>query len=35
VYLLIDDLDHPYRPGQWHLSTEVYKKVLAEIKQHR
>jgi len=32
IYLLIDDLDNPYRPGQWHLSMKVYKNVLQEIK---
>lgn len=32
IYLLIDDLDHPYRPGQWHLSMKGYKRVLQEIK---
>jgi len=31
IYLLIDDLDHPYRPGPWHLSMKGYKKVLKEI----
>jgi hypothetical protein len=31
IYLLIDDLDNPYRPGQWHLSMNVYRKVLEEI----
>lgn len=33
IYLLIDDLDHPYRPGQWHLSMRSYKKVLNEIRE--
>lgn len=32
IYLLIDDLDHPYRPGQWHLSSKDYKKLLSKIK---
>src|SRR5258708_29524833 len=32
VYLLIDDLDNPYRPGQWHLSMKGYKKILQEVK---
>lgn len=32
IYLLIDDLDHPYSPGQWHLSMKGYKRVLNEIK---
>ncbi len=35
IYLLIDDLDHPYRPGQWHLSIEGYKKVLKEVAEDR
>ena len=35
IYLLIDDLDHPYRPGQWHLSMKGYKKVLLEIREDR
>lgn len=35
IYLLIDDLDHPYRPGQWHLSIDGYKKVLKEIEEDK
>lgn len=35
IYLLIDDLDHPYRPGQWHLSTKDYKKLLEKIKSEK
>ncbi len=31
IYLLIDDLDHPYRPGPWHLSMNEYKNVLNDI----
>jgi hypothetical protein len=33
IYLLIDDLDNPYRPGQWHLSMKEYIQVLGEIKE--
>lgn len=33
IYQLIDDLDHPYRPGQWHLSMKGYKQVLREIEE--
>lgn len=32
IYLLIDDLDHPYRPGQWHLKITDYSDLLREIK---
>ncbi len=35
IYLLIDDLDHPYRPGQWHLSMNGYRKILKEIKEDK
>ncbi len=31
IYLLIDDLDHPYRPGQWHLKGDAYVELLHEI----
>ncbi|HSD98557.1 MAG TPA: hypothetical protein VLB73_02545 [Patescibacteria group bacterium] len=31
IYMLIDDLDHPYSPGQWHLSAKDYKKLLDEV----
>jgi len=35
IYLLIDDLDNPYRPGQWHLSMKGYKKVLRELQDDK
>lgn len=31
IYMLIDDLDHPYRPGNWHLTTKDYQTLLQEI----
>ncbi len=31
VYLLIDDLDHPFRHGNWHLSTKGYSDLLKEL----
>ena len=31
IYLLIDDLVHPYRPGQWHLKIDDYMVLLKEI----
>jgi len=33
IYLLIDDLDHPYQPGNWHLTLHAYKELAAEIKK--
>lgn len=32
VFMVITDLDHPYRPGDWHLTKSSYKKLLDEIK---
>ena len=31
VYIVIFDLDHPYKPGSWHLTKDDYKKLLDEI----
>lgn len=33
IYLLIDDLDHPYRPGDWHLKTTGYEHLLSEVRR--
>ncbi len=33
IYLLIDDLDHPYRPGDWHLKADEYEELFDEIKK--
>ncbi len=33
IYLLIDDLDHPYRPGDWHLKADEYRELLLEIRK--
>ncbi len=30
-YVMIDDLDHPYRPGSWHLSGKEYSNLLSEV----
>jgi hypothetical protein len=32
IYLLIDDLDNPYRPGLWYLSKKDYEALYLEIK---
>ncbi|HSW88494.1 MAG TPA: hypothetical protein VLG12_05005 [Candidatus Saccharimonadales bacterium] len=31
IYLVIDDLNHPRRPGSWHVTEDAYKKLLKEI----
>ncbi len=33
IYLVIDDLDGPFRPGAWHLSSNEYKILLERIKE--
>lgn len=32
VYIVIYDLNHPYRPGSWHLTKDNYRKLLDDIK---
>jgi hypothetical protein len=31
LILVVDDLDNPFRPGTWHLTTEDYQTLLAEF----
>ena len=33
VYLVIDDLDHPLRPGIWHVTSKRYERLLAQLQQ--
>lgn len=33
VYLVIDDLDHPLRPGIWHMTSKPYERLLAQLQQ--
>lgn len=33
MYLVADDLDHPLRPGGWHLTTKDYKSLLKKLEQ--
>jgi hypothetical protein len=35
VYLVIDDLDHPLRPGIWHVTSKPYEHLLAQLSQNR
>ncbi len=35
VYLVIDDLDHPLRPGIWHVTSKPYEHLLAQLQQKR
>jgi hypothetical protein len=32
LYTVINDLDHPYRPGNWHLTNDSYKQLLESLK---
>ena len=32
IYIVIDDLDNPFRPGAWHLTPQDYKSLLDDIK---
>lgn len=34
IYLLIDDLDNPYRPGQWHLKNDGYVNLYEEVGEY-
>ena len=31
VYLVVDDLDHPLRPGIWHVTAKRYEHLLAKL----
>lgn len=33
IYIIIDDLDHPYNPGNWHIATSDFQKLLSDIKK--
>lgn len=35
VYLVIDDLDHPLRPGIWHVTSKPYEHLLAQLQQNK
>jgi hypothetical protein len=35
VYLLIDDLDHPLRPGIWHVTAQPYEHLLNQLQRNR
>jgi len=34
IYIVIDDLDNPFRPGAWHLTPQDYKMLLGDINKH-
>lgn len=34
IVIVIEDLEHPYRPGNWHITQEAYHELLEEVKQH-
>jgi len=33
IYLIIDDMEHPYRKGTWHVSMKEYRVLLAEMER--
>lgn len=33
IFLVIDDLDHPLRPGSWHISDKAYRDLLKRIEE--
>ncbi len=33
VYLVIDDLDHPLKPGIWHVTATPYEHLLTELQR--
>jgi hypothetical protein len=33
IYLVVDDLDNPYRPGDWQLKADEYEELFDEIKK--
>jgi hypothetical protein len=35
IHIVIDDLDYPFRPGAWHLSSKEYQILLDGIKNNR
>jgi hypothetical protein len=32
IYIVIDDLDNPFRPGAWHLTPQDCKMLIDDIK---
>jgi hypothetical protein len=35
IYIVIDDLDNPFRPGSWHLTFHDYALLLNQIKEEK
>lgn len=35
IYLIVDDLDDPFRPGNWQLKFKGYKELLHEIQENK
>jgi|WetSurMetagenome_2_1015567.scaffolds.fasta_scaffold30841_3 hypothetical protein len=33
IYIVIDDLDNPFRPGSWHLASDEHQSLLDEIRR--
>jgi hypothetical protein len=35
LILVVDDLDNPFRPGAWHLTTKGYEALLEELTSNK
>jgi hypothetical protein len=33
IFLVIEDLNHPFRPGTWHVTKDGYKALLREVQE--
>lgn len=31
IFVVIEDLNHPFRPGTWHVTKDAYKELLKEV----
>lgn len=32
IVMVIEDLEHPYRPGHWHITQDAYQALIKEVK---
>jgi len=34
IVMVVEDLEHPYRPGHWHITQDAYKILLDEVSKN-
>jgi len=34
IIMVVEDLEHPYRPGHWHITQDAYQKLLNEVSKN-